>query len=230
MANDKRILVVEDAEDLTTVLRDRFRREGYCVDTVQDGESALQTTEQLNFDLILLDLMLPGISGFDVCRELRQRNHATPIIMLTARSETVDKIVGLRLGADDYVTKPFDMGELVARVEALLRRTSPGSRISDSRLTFGDIEVDLPGAEVRRGGVRLDLTAREFLLLRHLIENRGVVQSRDVLLKAVWNYDAGLTTRTLDVHIAWLRQKLEEEPSRPRHIVTVRGLGYKFVA
>ena len=229
MAIGKRILAVEDAEDLATVLRDRFRREGYCVDTVQDGESALQTTEQLNFDLILLDLMLPGISGFDVCRELRQRNSATPIIMLTARSETVDKIVGLRLGADDYVTKPFDMGELVARVEALLRRTWQGSKIPEGRLTFGDIEVDLPGAEVRRGGVRLDLTAREFLLLRHLIENRGVVQSRDALLKAVWNYDSGLTTRTLDVHIAWLRQKLEEEPSRPRHIVTVRGLGYKFM-
>ena len=229
MANGKRILVVEDAEDLTTVLRDRFRREGYCVDTVQDGESALQTTEQLNFDLILLDLMLPGISGFDVCRELRQRNHATPIIMLTARSETVDKIVGLRLGADDYVTKPFDMGELVARVEALLRRTSHSSRIPEGRLTFGDIEVDLPGAEVRRGGVRLDLTAREFLLLRHLIENRGVVQSRDTLLKVVWNYDSGLTTRTLDVHVAWLRHKLEEDPSRPRLIITVRGLGYKFM-
>jgi two-component system alkaline phosphatase synthesis response regulator PhoP len=230
MANGKRILVVEDAEDLTTILRDRFRREGYCVETVQDGESALQTTEQLNFDLILLDLMLPGISGFDVCRELRQRNQAIPIIMLTARSETVDKIVGLRLGADDYVTKPFDMGELVARVEALLRRTSPGSRISEGRLTFGDIEVDLPGAEVRRGGVRLDLTAREFMLLRHLIENRGVVQSRDTLLKAVWNYDSGLTTRTLDVHIAWLRSKLEEDPSRPKRIITVRGLGYKFMS
>jgi two-component system alkaline phosphatase synthesis response regulator PhoP len=229
MATGKHILVVEDAEDLSTVLGDRFRREGYCVDTVQDGESALQTTEQLNFDLILLDLMLPGISGFDVCRKLRQRNHATPIIMLTARSETVDKIVGLRLGADDYVTKPFDMGELVARVEALLRRTSHGSEIPEGRLTFGDIEVDLPGAEVRRDGVRLELTAREFLLLRHLIENRGVLQSRNALLKAVWNYDSGLNTRTLDVHIAWLRQKLEEEPSRPRHIVTVRGLGYKFM-
>jgi two-component system alkaline phosphatase synthesis response regulator PhoP len=229
MANRKRLLVVEDAEDLTTILRDRFRREGYCVDTVQDGESALQTAEQLNFDLILLDLMLPGISGFDVCRELRQRNHVTPIIMLTARSETVDKIVGLRLGADDYVTKPFDIGELVARVEALLRRTSHSSRIPEGRLTFGDIEVDLPGAEVRRGGVRVDLTAREFLLLRHLIENRGVVQSRDALLKAVWNYDSGLTTRTLDVHIAWLRSKLEEDPSRPRLIITVRGLGYKFM-
>jgi DNA-binding response OmpR family regulator len=121
------------------------------------------------------------------------------------------------------------MGELVARVQALLRRTSHGSKFPDSHLRFDDVEVDLPGAEVRRGGVALDLTAREFLLLRHLIENRGVVQSRDALLKAVWNYDAGLSTRTLDVHIAWLRQKLEEEPSRPRHILTVRGLGYKFV-
>ena len=226
----RRILVVEDAEDLAIVLRDRFRREGCSVETVPDGESALRAAEQNRHDLILLDVKLPGISGFDVCRELRQRNDATPILMLTARSETVDKIVGLQLGADDYVTKPFDMGELVARVEALLRRTSYGSRVPKGRLTFGDIEVDLPGAEVRRGGTRIVLTAREFLLLRHLIENRGVVQSRDVLLKAVWNYDAGLTTKTLDVHIAWLRQKLEEEPSRPKHIVTVRGLGYKFVA
>jgi len=226
----RRILVVEDAEDLAIVLRDRFRREGCSVDTVRDGESALSAAAQKRYHLILLDVKLPGISGFEVCRELRHRNDATPILMLTARSETVDKIVGLQLGADDYVTKPFDMGELVARVEALLRRTSHGSRTPEGRLTFGNIEVDLPGAEVRRGGTRLALTAREFLLLRHLIENRGVVQSRDVLLKAVWNYDAALTTKTLDVHIAWLRQKLEEEPSRPKHIVTVRGLGYKFVA
>jgi two-component system, OmpR family, alkaline phosphatase synthesis response regulator PhoP len=225
----RRILVVEDAEDLAIVLRDRFRREGCSVETVGDGESALLAAEQNRHDLILLDVMLPGKSGFDVCRELRLLNDATPILILTARSETVDKIVGLQLGADDYVTKPFDMGELVARVEALLRRTSYGSRATEGRLTFGDIEVDLPGAEVRRGGTRLVLTAREFLLLRHLIENRGVVQSRDVLLKAVWNYDAALATKTLDVHIAWLRQKLEEEPSRPKHIVTVRGLGYKFV-
>jgi two-component system alkaline phosphatase synthesis response regulator PhoP len=225
----RRILVVEDAEDLATVLRDRFRREGYSVETARDGESGLLAAHGTTYDLILLDVLLPGISGFEVCRELRQRNRATPILMLTARSETVDKIVGLRLGADDYVTKPFDMGELVARVEALIRRSSHGFRIPDSHLTFGDIEVDLPGAEVRRGGVRLDLTAREFLLLRFLMENRGTVQSRDAILKAVWNYDTGLSTRTLDVHIAWLRQKIEKEPSRPKHIVTVRGLGYKFV-
>jgi DNA-binding response OmpR family regulator len=225
----RRILVVEDAEDLAIVLRDRFRREGYFVETVREGESALFAAAGTSHDLILLDVMLPDISGFEVCRELRQRNQTTPILMLTARSETVDKIVGLRLGADDYVTKPFDMGELVARVEALLRRTSQRSKVPDRHLTFDDIEVDLLGAEVRRGGVRLDLTAREFLLLRHLIENRGVVHSRDALLKAVWNYDAGLSTRTLDVHIAWLRQKLEQTPSCPKHIVTVRGLGYKFV-
>lgn len=229
-ASGRCILVVEDAEDLAIVLRDRFRREGCSVETVHDGESALRAAEPNPYDLILLDVKLPGISGFDVCRELRQRNDATPILMLTARSETVDKIVGLQLGADDYVTKPFDMGELVARVEALLRRSSYGSRAPEGRLKFGDIEVDLPGAEVRRDGTRLVLTAREFLLLRHLIENRGVVQSRAVLLKAVWNYDTALATKTLDVHIAWLRQKLEEEPSRPKHIVTVRGLGYKFVA
>jgi len=223
-----RILIVEDAEDLATVLRDRFQREGYSVETVHDGESALRIAEHKSHDLILLDVMLPGMSGFDVCQELRQRNHATPILMLTARSETVDKIVGLRIGADDYVTKPFDIGELVARAEALLRRASH-ARVAEGHLRFGDIEVDLPGAEVRRAGVLLVLTAREFLLLRHLIENRGVVQSRDALLKAVWNYDVGLTTKTLDVHIAWLRQKLEENPSCPKHIVTVRGLGYKFM-
>jgi len=230
MATGKHILVVEDAEDLATVLRDRFRREGYNVETVRDGESALHATEQFSFDLILLDLMLPGISGFEVCRQLRQRDHATPILMLTARSETVDKIVGLRLGADDYVTKPFDMGELVARVEALLRRVFQVPKDSGAHFEFDDIEVDLTGAEVRRAGIRVHLTAREFLLLHRLIENRGTVQSRDALLKAVWNYDASLTTRTLDVHIAWLRQKLEKEPSHPRHIITVRGLGYKFVA
>lgn len=214
METRKRILVVEDAEDLATVLRDRFRSEGYSVDTVHDGESALRSAEQTRCDLILLDVMLPDMSGFDVCRTIRQRDHSTPVLMLTARSETVDKIVGLRLGADDYVTEPFDMSELVARVEALLRRTSHISKVSAGRFRFGAIEVDLPGAEVRRDGIRVDLTAREFLLLRHLIENRGVVQSRDALLKSVWDYDAGLSTRTLDVHIAWLRQKLEEEPSR----------------
>jgi len=229
MATGKHILVVEDAEDLATVLRDRFRREGYAVETVHDGESALRTAEQSTFDLILLDLMLPGISGFEVCRQVRQRYRTTSILMLTAKGETIDKIVGLRLGADDYVTKPFDMGELVARVEALLRRTAYSPNGPGGPVKFGDIEVDLPGAEVRRAGVRLDLTAREFTLLRHLVENRGVVQSREVLLKAVWNYDSGLNTRTLDVHIAWLRQKLEERPSEPRHIVTVRGLGYKFI-
>lgn len=229
MQTGKRILIVEDAEDLATVLRDRFCREGYGVETLRDGESALGAVQQAHYDLVLLDVMLPGISGFDVCRELRNQSQDTAILLLTARSETVDKIVGLKLGADDYVTKPFDMGELVARVEALLRRASHVSKASNGRLEFEDIEVDLPGAEVRRAGVRIDLTAREFLLLRHLIENRGTLQSRDTLLKAVWNYDAGLATRTLDVHIAWLRQKLEAEPSRPKHIVTVRGLGYKFV-
>jgi two-component system alkaline phosphatase synthesis response regulator PhoP len=172
--------------------------------------------------------MLPGIDGFEVCREVRRRCPDTPILMLTARSDTVDKIVGLRLGADDYVTKPFDLGELVARVEALMRRASRTPKAPTAPLEFGEILVDLPGAEVRRGGARVDLTAREFLLLRCLIENRGVVLSRNILMKNVWNYDAGLITRTLDVHIAGLRQKLEKEPSRPRYILTVRGLGYKF--
>jgi two-component system alkaline phosphatase synthesis response regulator PhoP len=225
----KRILIVEDLADLALVLRDRLQREGYDVETVDTGELALRATDRGAYDLVLLDVMLPGMNGFDVCRELRRRSRNTPILMLTARSETVDKIVGLRLGADDYVTKPFDFGELMARLEALMRRTSQAFKPSERHLQFGDVTVDLLGAEVCRGGVRLELTAREFLLLRYLIENRGTVQSRDTLMKAVWNYDAGLTTRTLDVHIAWLRQKLEQETSRPRYIVTVRGLGYKFM-
>jgi two-component system alkaline phosphatase synthesis response regulator PhoP len=225
----KRILIVEDLADLALVLRDRLQGEGYDVETVDTGEEALHITDRGAYDLVLLDVMLPGMNGFDVCRELRRRSRNIPILMLTARSETVDKIVGLRLGADDYVTKPFDFGELMARLEALMRRTSQAFRPSERHLQFGDVTVDLLGAEVCRGGRRLDLTAREFLLLRYLIENRGTVQSRDTLMKAVWNYDAELTTRTLDVHIAWLRQKLEQEPSRPRYIVTVRGLGYKFM-
>jgi two-component system, OmpR family, alkaline phosphatase synthesis response regulator PhoP len=225
----KRILVVEDSADLAVVLCDRLRGEGYDVETVANGELALQAAELAAYDLMLLDLMLPGMSGFEVCRELRRLRRDTPILMLTARTETVDKIVGLRLGADDYVTKPFDFGELMARLEALMRRASQASKPPDRYFQFDDVIVDLPGAEVRCRGVRIDLTAREFLLLRHLIENRGTVQSRDTLMKAVWNYDAELTTRTLDVHIAWLRQKLEQEPSRPRYIVTVRGLGYKFL-
>jgi two-component system alkaline phosphatase synthesis response regulator PhoP len=224
----KHILIVEDAADLAVILRDRFRREGYDVETVGDGESALRSTNAGQYDLLLLDLMLPGIDGFDVCRELRRRDYDTPILMLTARTETVDKIVGLRLGADDYVTKPFDMSELVARVEALMRRAAKVSKGPVARFEFGDVVVDLPGAEVHRRGLRVDLTAREFLLLRCLIENRGTVLSRSTLMKNVWNYESELSTRTLDVHIAWLRQKLEDEPSHPRHIVTVRGLGYKF--
>jgi two-component system alkaline phosphatase synthesis response regulator PhoP len=225
----KRILVVEDSADLAIVLRDRLQRESYDVETVSDGELALQTMDGGAYDLMLLDVMLPGMSGFEVCRELRRRSRNIPILMLTARSDTVDKIVGLRLGADDYVTKPCDLGELVARVEALMRRASQISKASDGRFQFGDVEVDLLGAEVHRAGAQVDFTAREFLLLRYLIENRGIVQSRDTLMKMVWNYDPELSTRTLDVHIAWLRQKLEEEPSRPRFIITVRGLGYKFV-
>jgi two-component system, OmpR family, alkaline phosphatase synthesis response regulator PhoP len=225
----RHILVVEDAADLATVLSDRFRREGYAVTTVTDGESALRAVAQAPCDLMLLDVVLPGISGFDVCRDLRSRDRDMPILMLTARAETTDKILGLKLGADDYVTKPFDFGELTARVEALLRRAPHVASGIETRLRFGDIEVDLSGAEVYRAGDRVELTAREFRLLRCLIENRGVVLSRRVLMKEVWNYDIKLRTRTLDVHIAWLRQKLEKHPSQPKYIVTVRGLGYKFV-
>jgi DNA-binding response OmpR family regulator len=225
----KRILVVEDARDLAVILRDRFQREGYDVVIASDGKTGIGAIDAGACDIVLLDIMLPDMNGFEVCREVRSRNSHIPVLMLTARNETVDKIVGLRLGADDYVTKPFDLGELVARVEALLRRATRHTPMN-SLCNFGEVTVDLAGAEVRRGGDLVELTAREFQLLRCLIENKGVVLSRSTLMKRVWNYDAKLTTRTLDVHIAWLRQKLEEEPSQPRHIVTIRGLGYKFVA
>jgi two-component system alkaline phosphatase synthesis response regulator PhoP len=224
----KRILIVEDEADIAVTLSDRFQREGFHVEHVCDGESAVNSVRAGPYDLILLDVMLPGMSGFDVCRELRRSSLEVPIIMLTARDETVDKIVGLRLGADDYVTKPFDIGELLARVEALLRRAPQTRPAPISRIQFGDVEVDLNGAVVRRNGAKVELSAREFSLLRYLIEHRGTVHSRKTLLAKVWNYDAQFTTRTVDVHVAWLRQKLEEHPGNPQYIVTVRGLGYKF--
>ena len=171
--------------------------------------------------------MLPGRDGYDVCRSLRQRNVQTPILMLTARGQVVDRVVGLKLGADDYLVKPFEMAELLARVEALLRR-APTAPVPAESYQFGDIRVDFRKAEVTRGGAPVDVSAREFKLLKYLIEHRGATLSRDELLNEVWGYNAMPTTRTVDVHIAWLRQKLEANPRRPEHIHTIHGLGYKF--
>lgn len=229
MTAARRILVVEDEPGLVMTLTDRLKSEGYRVEAVGEGEEALRIATEETFDLILLDVMLPGRSGFDVCRELRARGVDIPILFLTARGETADKVVGLRLGGDDYLTKPFDMMELSARVEALLRRKPLPTRSGPDHYSFGDVDVDFRKAEVLRGGVPLELSALEFKLLCYFIENRGATLSRDELLNRVWGYDQMPYSRTVDVHVSSLRQKIEPKPSRPDFIVTVHGLGYKFL-
>jgi two-component system alkaline phosphatase synthesis response regulator PhoP len=223
-----RILLVEDEPSLVVTLTDRLEAEGYRVETSGDGEEALARAAAGAFDLVILDVMLPGRNGFDVCRDLRQRGLQVPILMLTARAQVVDRVVGLKLGADDYLTKPFEMLELLARVEALLRRARTPIAPSVGAYAFGDVQVDFRRAEVSRGGQALALSALEYKLLRYFVENRGQVLSREELLDRVWGYDAAAQTRTVDVHVASLRQKVEPNPSRPQHIVTVHRLGYKF--
>jgi two-component system alkaline phosphatase synthesis response regulator PhoP len=209
-------------------LTDRLTSEGYAVETASDGETGLERASSEVFELIILDVMLPRKNGFDVCRDLRQKNVQTPIIMLTARGQVVDKVVGLKLGADDYLTKPFELMELLARIEALLRRSPGGSDASPDTYQFGPVHVDFRRVEVDRDGVPIDLSSLEFKLLHYLIEHRGTVISRNKLLDEVWGYDAMPSTRTVDVHVAWLRQKVEVNPRHPQFILTVHGLGYKF--
>jgi two-component system alkaline phosphatase synthesis response regulator PhoP len=225
----KRILLVEDEQGLIMTLSDRLGSEGYTVLTAEDGETGLSLALQESFDLIILDVMLPRKNGIDVCRELRQHALHTPIMMLTARGMLTDKVVALKLGADDYLTKPFEMLELLARVEALMRRAHGSKSDAPETYRFGEIRVDLRRAEVYREEKLLDLSAREFKLLRHFIEHRGATISRDELLDEVWGYASTPSTRTVDVHVAWLRQKLEPNPRHPQFILTVHGLGYKFV-
>lgn len=227
----KRLLLVEDEPGLVLTLTDRLTSEGYLVETAQDGEAGLARALAEPFDLLILDVMLPHRNGLDVCRHLRERGVHTPIIMLTARGQVVDKVVGLKLGADDYVTKPFEMMELLARIEAQIRRGSalPTTAASGESYQFGAIHVDVRKAEVLRDAQPLDLSAREFRLLRYFIEHRGATLSREELLNEVWGYDAIPETRTVDVHVAWLRQKIEPNPRHPQFILTVHGLGYKFV-
>jgi two-component system alkaline phosphatase synthesis response regulator PhoP len=227
----RRILLVEDELGLVMTLSDRLTSEGYAVVTAQDGETGLARATNETFDLIILDVMLPHRGGFDVCRDLRQRGVGTPIIMLTARGQITDKVVGLKIGADDYVTKPFEMMELLARVEAQLRRASVslgGGTLSNEVYQFGDVRVDFRRAEAYRGDDVVELSAKEFRLLRYMIEHRGAALSRDELLNEVWGYDAAVSTRTVDVHVAWLRQKLEPNQRHPQFILTIHGLGYKF--
>jgi two-component system alkaline phosphatase synthesis response regulator PhoP len=225
---EQKILLVEDEPGLRLTLSDRLHKEGYKIDAASDGEAGFKLAASGNFDLIILDLMLPKKSGFDVCRDLRQLGRVTPILMLTARDQVVDKVVGLKIGADDYVTKPFEMAELLARVEALLRRAARPVFEADTVYHFGSIRVDFRKTEVLRDGKVLALSAMEFQLLRFFIENRGVTLSRKKLLQDVWGYGSTPFTRTVDVHIAWLRQKIENDPKQPQWILTVHKLGYRF--
>lgn len=225
----KRILLVEDEPGLVLTLSDRLTSEGYQVEAVRDGESGLERAASDAFDAVILDVMLPRKNGFDVCRDLRQRGVNTPVLMLTARGQLVDKVIGLKLGADDYLTKPFEMMELLARIEALLRRAPVAPAIQNETYQFGSIKIDFRRAEIERDGQKIELSAKEFQLLRYFIAHREATLSRDELLNGVWGYDAMPTTRTVDVHVAWLRQKLEANPRHPQYILTVHGMGYKFV-
>jgi two-component system alkaline phosphatase synthesis response regulator PhoP len=222
------VLFVEDEEALQMTVGDRLRNEGYAVECAADGDEGFEKATQIPYDLIILDVMLPRKSGFEICREIREAGLITPILMLTARGQTSDKVNGLKIGADDYVTKPFNMLELMARVEALLRRAPSRPVVQTREFDFGSIHVDLVGTEATRDGKVVNLSAREFQLLRFFIEHRGATLSREDLLKQVWGYSADMYTRTVDVHVASLRQKLEEDPKQPRFILTVQGLGYKF--
>ena len=223
----KRILLVEDEPGLVLTLTDRLAREGYAVESSIDGESGLERAAGEAFDLILLDVMLPRLNGFDVLKELRRRNVETPVIMLTARGQVVDRVVGLKLGADDYVTKPFEMVELLARIEAKLRRAPVVPHPSEG-YQFGSVRIDFRRAEVTKDGQPLEVSAREFQLLKYFIEHRGATLTREELLNEVWGYNAMPSTRTVDVHVAWLRQKIEPNPRHPQFVITVHGMGYKF--
>jgi two-component system alkaline phosphatase synthesis response regulator PhoP len=225
----RRILLVEDEPALVTTLSDRLASEGYAVESAGDGTTGLERAATGSFDLVVLDVMLPGRNGFDVCRDLRRRGCEVPVLMLTARSQAVDKVVGLKLGADDYLTKPFEMMELLARVESLLRRARTPIAPSVGTYAFGDIEVDFRRGDVSKKGRAVDLSALEFKLLSYLVEHRDQLLSRDQLLHEVWGYEATPYSRTVDVHVASLRHKLEPTPSKPRFILTFHGRGYKFV-
>ena len=223
----EKILLVEDEQALRSTLSVRLRGEGYVVDTANDGIDGFEKATTSPFDLIILDIMLPDRSGLDVCRDIRQAGLATPILFLSARHETTDKVLGLRLGGDDYVTKPFKAAELVARIEVLLRRVP--IRTGHGVHQFGSMQVDIRRGEVTREGIPVYLSSREFQLLRYLIERAGSTVPRVEILRAVWGYDSKTLTRTVDMHIASLRTKLERDPKHPEFIVTIAGVGYKFV-
>jgi two-component system alkaline phosphatase synthesis response regulator PhoP len=222
-----KILIVEDDPAMSVALRDGFEFEKYDVEMAGDGEEGLRLATRGDHDLIILDVMLPKKSGLDVCKELRANGSRTPIIMLTARGQEIDKIVGLKLGADDYVTKPFSFIELLARVEAVLRRMKRTAATDE--YAFGDVRLDFRTYQASKTGQALELTPREFRILRFFIDHADEVVSRESLLNHVWGYDSTAFTRTVDTHMARLRQKIESVPAEPRHFITVHRVGYKFV-
>jgi two-component system, OmpR family, alkaline phosphatase synthesis response regulator PhoP len=225
-----RILLIEDEPGLAITIADLFAADGYEVIVESDGARGLARALAGGVDAIVLDIMLPVKNGFDVCRELRQSGVDTPILMLTARTQVVDRVVGLKLGADDYLTKPFDPAELVARIEALRRRIHKENRIPVQMFAFGSVEIDFNRAEVRRDGQPVNLASKELQLLRYLIDNRDRVIPREEIMRKVWEYATDVSSRTIDTHIAWLRQKLEPNPQAPHYIRTIRGTGYRFTA
>ena len=225
-----RILLVEDEPGLVLTLSDLLTEEGYQVETATDGATGLAMALKGNFDAMVLDVMLPKKNGFEVCRDLRQQGKDIAILLLTAKTQVVDRVVGLKLGADDYLTKPFDPAELLARVEALLRRVKKSTALPVGSFQFADVEADFEAGQVKKGGQAINLAAKELQLLRYLIDHRGNVVPREELLERVWEYQSTVSSRTIDVHVAWLRQKLEDNPQSPRHIHTVRGVGYRFSA
>ena len=224
-----KILIIEDEQSILMALEDDLGLEGHVVTGEGDGTKGFERARAGGYDLIVLDIMLPGMDGFEICKRLRAAGDTTPILVLTAKGQEVDKVLGLELGADDYVTKPFSRRELLARVKALLRRVDFADQPVE-QFSFGNVTVDFKGYEVRKDGQPIDLTAKEFALLRLLIARQGEVVRRDAILNEVWGDDSDVFLRTVDTHIVHLRQKLEQEPVRPKHIVNVRGVGYKFVA
>ena len=225
---NSRILLVEDAPDVQLIVADLLRGHGHHVVVSGDGGEGLRVAGEQQFDLMILDVMLPGVDGFALCRAVRERGFDGGILMLTARAQVDDRVEGLRTGADDYLIKPFDSKELLARVSALLRRLGKTPLTPVLQYQFGDIAVDFERREVSRRGIPVNIAAKELQLLRQLIDHRGQVLSRERLLSRVWQDQPFIGPRTVDVHIAWLRQKLEENPQSPRHILTIRGEGYSF--
>jgi len=222
-----RILLVEDEPGLVLTISDLLAAEGFQVETASDGEEGLAKASTNDFAVLVLDVMLPKKNGFDVCRELRQKGIDIAILMLTAKTQVIDRVVGLKLGADDYLTKPFEPPELLARIESLLRRIHKEGRPAVRSFRFGNVEIDFERAEVHKDGQRISVAAKELQLLQYLINHRNRIVLRREILQKVWEYDPQVTSRTIDVHIAWLRQKLDD-PQNPRHIQTIRGKGYRF--